>query len=91
LGTALQLANSLEDVREKVIPGLKTPFITIHGTDDFSVPITGSTFLYDRSLTTTENKEFIKKEGAYHDLLADPVAEECMTTITSWINKRIAA
>jgi acylglycerol lipase len=90
LGTALQLLHALEDVREKVIPVLTTPFIAIHGTNDYGVPITGSNFLYKNALTTTENKELIMKEGAYHDLLADYVAEECMTNIISWINQRIA-
>ena len=27
--------------------------------------------------------------NAYHDLLADPLAEECMNDIISWINKRV--
>ena len=90
LGTGVQLLHALEDVRKKVIPELKTPYIVIHGTQDHGVPISGSEYLYTTSLTPSDQKEFIKKEGAYHDLLADPSAEESMDHIINWINKRIA-
>jgi acylglycerol lipase len=90
LGTAVNLLRALEDVRKKVIPNLTVPYLIIHGTKDHGVPISGSEFLYENSLTSNENKEFIQKDGAYHDLLADYVAEECMDDILRWINQRIS-
>jgi alpha-beta hydrolase superfamily lysophospholipase len=85
LGTGVNLLRALEDVRKKVIPNLTVPYLVIHGTEDHGVPISGSEFLYRNSLTSNEEKEFIKK-----DLLADYVAEECMEDILRWINKRIS-
>ena len=90
LGTAVQLIRATEDVRETIIPKLTTPYIVIHGTEDYSVPISGSEYLYENSLTSSDNKEFIKLDKAYHDLLADPAAEVCMGNIMDWINQRIA-
>ena len=89
LGTAVQLIRATEDVRETIIPKLTTPYIVIHGTEDYSVPISGSEFLYNNSLTSSDNKKFVKIDQAYHDLLADPAAEICMENILTWINQRI--
>jgi alpha-beta hydrolase superfamily lysophospholipase len=90
LGTGVQLLQALEDVRKDIIPALKTPYIVIHGTQDYGVPISGSEYLYQNSITPSDEKEFVKTEGAYHDLLADPTAEETMGHIIHWIEKRIA-
>lgn len=88
LGTALNLVKAMEDVRTITIPALKVPYLILHGTDDYGVPIQGSELLWEKSATT--EKEFLRKQGAYHDLLADYVAEECMQDIVDWIHKRIA-
>jgi acylglycerol lipase len=91
LGTALQLVQALEDVRKKVIPGLTVPHLILHGTEDHGVPIAGAEFLWNNAATPSGDKEFLRKEGAYHDLFCDPVAEECMQDVIQWINKRVAA
>lgn len=89
LGTALQLVQALEDVRKIAIPGFKMPYLVLHGTEDHGVPIQGSEFLWDNSDTPMADKEFLRKEGAHHDLFGDPLAEECMHDVIAWIRKRL--
>jgi pimeloyl-ACP methyl ester carboxylesterase len=88
LGTAVNLLLALEASRTKAIPGLKVPFCTIHGTNDYGVPIEGSELLYAKSDTPEADKCFYRKEGAYHDLLSDPLAEKVIEHILDWILKR---
>jgi alpha-beta hydrolase superfamily lysophospholipase len=89
LGTALNLLRALQDVRTTVIPGLTVPFLILHGTEDYGVPIEGSEFLWENAATADSDKDFLRKEGAYHDLFADYVAEECMQDTMNWIHKRL--
>lgn len=41
LGTAVGLTVALETAREKAIPGFNQPYLILHGTDDFGIPICG--------------------------------------------------
>jgi alpha-beta hydrolase superfamily lysophospholipase len=69
---------------------LKVPFLILHGTEDYGVPIEGSEFLWERASTAGIHKQFLRKEGAYHDLFSDYVAEECAQDTVNWIQKRLA-
>lgn len=89
LGTALNLLNALKEVRENVIPGFHMPFMIFHGTMDFAVPLAGSEFMCANCATPESQRKFIRKEGAYHDLFSDFVAEECMSDVIDWINGRL--
>jgi alpha-beta hydrolase superfamily lysophospholipase len=89
LGTGVSLLQALADVRTKVIPQIRLPFLILHGTDDYGVPISGSEFLWDHAATDVTERKFLKKEGAYHDLFADPLAEECVQDILFWIHHRL--
>ena len=89
LGTAVELIRATEDVREIIIPQLTTPYMILHGAEDLSIPISGSEFLFSNSLTSSDQKEFIRIDAAYHDLLADPAAELVMGNVMNWINRRI--
>jgi acylglycerol lipase len=91
LGTALNLVLALEEVRSSAIPGLKVPFLILHGTCDYGVMIQGSEFMMDKADTPMEDKELHRIEGAYHDLFGDPLAEECMEHTRKWILKRTKA
>lgn len=91
LGTALNLVLALEAVRAKAIPGLTVPFVSVHGTADYGVPIEGSQILYDKSATPSDDKEFHPIEGAYHDIFADPAAEVAMEKWMNFLKKRLAA
>jgi alpha-beta hydrolase superfamily lysophospholipase len=91
LGTALNLVLALEEVRNRAIPGLKVPFCILHGTADYGVMIQGSEFMMDKAETPMEDKEFHRIDGAYHDLFADPLAEECMEHTLNWVLKRTKA
>jgi alpha-beta hydrolase superfamily lysophospholipase len=91
LGTAVHLAEALEEVRNNAIPGLKVPFCILHGTEDYGVMIQGSEFMMDKAETSMDDKEFHRIEGGYHDLLGDPLAEECMEHTLKWIHKRTKA
>jgi alpha-beta hydrolase superfamily lysophospholipase len=88
LGTALNLALALEEVRNHAIPGLKVPFLILHGTCDYGVMIQGSEFMMDKTETPLDDKQLHRIEGGYHDLLGDPLAEECMDHIRRWVLKR---
>jgi alpha-beta hydrolase superfamily lysophospholipase len=91
LGTALNLAVATEEVRNNAIPGFKVPFCILHGTADYGVLIQGSEFMMDKADTPMDEKELHRIEGAYHDLLGDPLAEECMEHIWKRILKRTKA
>ena len=91
LGTAMNLVLALEEVRNKVIPGLTVPFCTVHGTADDGVPMEGSIYLVENCGTTSEQREFHRIEGACHDLLADPLAEEVIGHWIHFVQKRMAS
>jgi alpha-beta hydrolase superfamily lysophospholipase len=86
LGTGWNLIQAMENAK-KLIPQIRTPFCILHGTTDQTVLIAGSELLYDHS--NTRYKKFMRYEGAYHDLLADPCAEECIHDILDWIHERL--
>jgi len=91
LGTGVNLIRALETVRKNVIPELTTPFLILHGTKDFAVPIEGSDFLWEHAATPAAQRKFLRKEGAFHDLFSDYVAEECMQDVLDWIHQRLEA
>ncbi len=91
LGTAVNLVRALEEVRSNVIPGLTVLFCTVHGTADDGVPIEGSVFLVENSGTPRQQQEFHRIEDAFHDLFADPLAEQVMGHWTNFVQKRLAS
>ena len=92
LGTAVAVLQAVEDVRDSVIPSLSLPFLTLHGTADEAVLPQGSEFLFHMAATPANDKSYVPKEAAYHDLLAEPenVAEECVQAILDWIHLRLS-
>ena len=89
LGTAINLMYALETVRNDVLSDLRMPFLILHGTKDYAVPIAGSELLWETCATPESERKFVRKEGAYHDLFSDFVAEECMADVIEWINRRL--
>lgn len=91
LGTASNIVDALENVKNEAIPGLDIPFMILQGTEDAVAPIAGAEFLFANAATVTSDKEFLRKEGAFHDLTAEPdsIAEECLQDVANWINKRL--
>jgi acylglycerol lipase len=90
LGTAVQMLNALDEVREVTIPALNTPFCVLHGTQDFAVPIEGTDFLTDTCLTNKDDRVIHYIEGGYHCLPADPAAEEVMEHMIAYIKDRMS-
>ena len=90
LATAVSMLLAMEQVREEIIPGLTVPFCVIHGEKDIAVPIAGTEYLLDTADTTQENRAVQRHAEAYHDLLADPTAEETMKFMIDFVNKRVA-
>eukprot|EP00542_Grammatophora_oceanica_P018836 CAMPEP_0194046662 /NCGR_PEP_ID=MMETSP0009_2-20130614/22185_1 /TAXON_ID=210454 /ORGANISM="Grammatophora oceanica, Strain CCMP 410" /LENGTH=347 /DNA_ID=CAMNT_0038692051 /DNA_START=191 /DNA_END=1234 /DNA_ORIENTATION=+ len=90
LGTAVQLLNALEDVRDKIIPALSVPFCVVHGEDDMSVPVSGTEFLDEHAKTPKEDKVIHRLKGAYHDVLGDPAAEQAAKHLVDFIETRIS-
>ena len=88
LGTAAAMITALEHAREVTIPSLKVPFCVCHGSDDRSVPISGTEFLLEHSKTPASDKAFRKEEGSYHDILAEPNAEATVSFALDWILQR---
>eukprot|EP00545_Synedropsis_sp_CCMP1620_P009764 CAMPEP_0119003536 /NCGR_PEP_ID=MMETSP1176-20130426/618_1 /TAXON_ID=265551 /ORGANISM="Synedropsis recta cf, Strain CCMP1620" /LENGTH=396 /DNA_ID=CAMNT_0006955147 /DNA_START=147 /DNA_END=1337 /DNA_ORIENTATION=+ len=90
LGTAVQMLGALEDVRETVIPSLKSPFCSVHGTKDYGVPVEGTDFLEQHAATAKEDQSILRIDGAYHDLFADPAKEETLAFIVKFMKKRMS-
>ena len=65
LGTALGMLEALETVRQDVIPGFKVPVMINHGTDDKSVLIDGSIYLFENCATPAEDKTLNKVSLLY--------------------------
>lgn len=57
LGTAANLLDAMEEVREKTIPGFNIPFCLIHGDMDAGVPVDGSDYMWyvDVAVQFTKN------------------------------------
>ena len=89
LGTATSLLSALEDVRETIIPGLNVPFCASHGTADEAVPITGTVYLDEKSITPDADKIIYKEEGKFHDLYSEQTRHETISNILTWINSRL--
>jgi alpha-beta hydrolase superfamily lysophospholipase len=87
---ALNLVLALEAVRGQAIPGFKVPFCIVHGIEyDAAVPIAGSEFMMKTAATlVAEDKELHPMEGGYHDLLAEPSAEEVIGHVLTFLQKR---
>jgi len=89
LGTGLNLILAMEEARKEAIPNFKQPYCLVHGTDDAGVPISGSDYMWETAQTTAEDKEYHRVEGAYHDMLADPLAEEVMDYFVQFIRQQL--
>jgi len=90
LGTVVQILLATEEVRERVIPALKTPFCVVHGTEDYGVPVEGTDFLEQHAATAKEDQSILRIDGAYHDLFADPAKEETLAFIVKFMKKRMS-
>jgi alpha-beta hydrolase superfamily lysophospholipase len=90
LGTALNLVRALESCRA-MLHEFNVPFLILHGTDDYAIPLAGSELLWQTArLSARAQSRLCRLDGAYHDLLADPVvADQCLTEITQWIDVRL--
>lgn len=89
LGTALALVTALEDVRKDVIPGLNIPFFVCHGTNDYGVPISGSEYLIEHSVTEEKDVGVNFVQDEYHDLLSEKSRKEVVISMIDWMNSRI--
>jgi esterase/lipase len=89
LGTALALITALEDVRKDVIPGLNIPFFVCHGTNDYGVPISGSEYLIEHSVTEEKDMGVNFVQDEYHDLLSEKSRKEVVISMIDWMNSRI--
>jgi len=89
LATAVSLLTAMEQVREDIIPGLTVPFCVIHGEQDIAVPVAGTELLIERA--SSPKSAVLRHPEAYHDLMADPVAEETMKFMIDFVNGRVAS
>lgn len=91
LATAVSMLISMEQVREEIIPGFSVPFCVIHGEKDVAVPVSGTELLLEKATTPKENRAVKRHPEAYHDLMADPSAEETMQFMLDFANERVAS
>ena len=89
LGTAINMLSALECARSQAIPGLTVPYCIVHGEKDMGVPVEGSEFMVKHAATPKEDAEFHRIPDAYHDLLADPVAEEVAGIFVNFMKKQM--
>lgn len=90
LGTAANILDAMMELKESVIPGFHQPYCLIHGTHDYSCPISGAEYLWEKSSTPQNEREFHKMEGMYHDLFSDPRSDEVIHTVLGWIEQRLS-
>lgn len=90
LGTAVGMVVAMDTVKAEM-SGFKVPYCIVHGTEDHGVLIAGSEYMWDKAATPPEDRVFKRQEGAYHDLFADPTADDSVQVTIDFIKKRIAA
>jgi alpha-beta hydrolase superfamily lysophospholipase len=90
LGTAVQLLTATEKVRSDAIPRLNVPYCAVHGTHDVAVPISGTDFLEEKAMTPAEDRVIHRIEGAYHDLLGEPCAEDTTKYLIAFMEDRLS-
>mmetsp|Transcript_30718 Transcript_30718/g.46547 ORF Transcript_30718/g.46547 Transcript_30718/m.46547 type:complete len:388 (-) Transcript_30718:1855-3018(-) len=90
LQTAAECMSAVDEIQKDVIPNLKTPFCCIHGKKDYATKVEGTVYLEEKALTPKEDQSVHCLEDGYHDLFADPLAEQTMTILTTWMNDRIS-
>ena len=88
--TCLTLMQDMGIVRNESIPRLSVPFCVVHGEKDVVVPVKGSEYLLRASLTPRSDQAFKFFPQAYHDMLAEPEANEVMYFQINWIKRRLA-
>ncbi len=70
--------------QENLYARMKKPILIMYGTDDLSVNPEGSINLYNGASST--DKQLIKYEGFYHELLQEPEADRVLADILQWLN-----
>jgi alpha-beta hydrolase superfamily lysophospholipase len=82
--TAVQLLEASHEVLNESIPSLQAPFVALHGTQDDGCPVRDLDYLRNNPCGS-----IVLLEGAHHDLLADPAAEETLEHADAFIQKRL--
>ena len=65
---------------------LTLPILTMHGTADTLTPPEGSEMVYERA--GSEDKEIIRYDGLYHELLNEPEREVVLGDVAGWLQPR---
>jgi alpha-beta hydrolase superfamily lysophospholipase len=66
---------------------LTLPILTMHGTDDRITPPAGSEMVIERA--SSEDKEIIRYDGLYHELLNEPERERVLGDVVAWMQARL--
>ena len=69
------------------VPGLTLPLLLMHGTGDRLVPIHGTEMVHDRA--GAEDKQMIRYDGLYHEILNEPERDQVMADIAGWLDERV--
>ena len=88
LQTGVQCLEATEVVKDVAVPALRLPVCAIHGTKDYAVLVESTQYIEKYHANPADlSVHYI--EGGYHDLLADPVADQVIDTIDEFIRIRI--
>ena len=89
LGTAVNLLQALEDVRQNVVPQLKIPFCVCHGKADEAVLVEGTKYLIQHAQTPEKDQAVLLQEKAYHDIFSEPTRDEALRFVVKFLDERI--
>lgn len=64
------------------------PVLILHGGADKLTDPVGSQQLYEQA--ATEEKEFIRYKGFFHEIMNEPEKDQVLSDISNWINSRLA-
>jgi acylglycerol lipase len=84
--TCEELAATIRRLPEEV-ERLTLPILTMHGSADTLTPPEGSEMVYERA--GSEDKQIIRYDGLYHELLNEPERERVLGDITRWLEPRV--
>ncbi|CAK4780380.1 unnamed protein product [Aphanomyces euteiches] len=89
LGTAFQVKSCVESLQKKLAThrSIPIPILLQHGTADVICSIEGSKCWFD-GLEDCPDKTFKAYDGAAHDLLHEPVANQVIDDVVKWLKKQ---
>jgi alpha-beta hydrolase superfamily lysophospholipase len=68
---------------------IEFPFAVVHGTEDHAVLIEGTRYLDAQSKTESADKAVLELEGAFHDVLHDPLCNTGIEFLFAFVEQQL--